>query len=547
MGSSARCAVMVLVAGAVFALSACGVDDEGESGQARQEIAVRGCSPENPLIPGMTMESCGGQIVNQLFSMLIRYEPDTGEPVNEIAESIESDDNRTWTITLEDGWTFHNGEPITAHNFVNAWNWNAYAPNGTLNSYYFRAIEGYADLQPSDEVDSDEEITPDMVESDEMSGLQIIDDMTFKVTLSRPESSFPLRLGYVAFAPLPEHFFDNPEEFGENPVGSGPFQLVDWNRNVDIRLRAFPGYRGEVQPQVDEVNFRIYRDDTAAYNDLQADNLDIMPYLPSAALADSTYKGDLGDRYVREEALAVSTIMFPPESVDPSLSDPRLRRAISMAIDRESIIDAIFHGSRDPATGWVPPGVEGYRPDVCGEYCEYDPDAARDLFDEAGGYDGALTISYNADGDNRAWVEATCHSISDALDVECVGKPVPDFKTFRSQINADEMTGMFRNSWNADYPSIESFLAPVYATDAAGNDAGHHNPEFDELVAEAATLSGEDALEKYKAAEELLVEKMPSIPLWYSTIVAGYSTRVENVKITPFQTVDLLSVRLDDD
>jgi oligopeptide transport system substrate-binding protein len=163
MGIPARVAWSAVV-GVAFVLSACGNGSPAGEGSGDRSITVRGCAPENPLVPAMTMESCGGQVVDQLFSKLIRYDPDTAEPLYEIAESIESEDNQTWTIRLKDGWTFHNGEPVTARSFVDAWNWAAYAPNGTLNSYFFQAIEGYAELQPEDATPAGQEITPDMVD-----------------------------------------------------------------------------------------------------------------------------------------------------------------------------------------------------------------------------------------------------------------------------------------------------------------------------------------------------------------------------------------------
>ncbi|WP_166348894.1 peptide ABC transporter substrate-binding protein [Phytoactinopolyspora limicola] len=540
MGWSGRGVALVLVAG--VAVAACGEPD-GPADAAPSSVAVRGCDPESPLVPAHTGESCGGQVVDQLFSKLIRYDPDTAEPVFEIAESIESDDNQTWVITLRPGWTFHDGQEITAHSFVDAWNWAAYAPNGAMNSRFFQPIEGYADLQP-DGARRGTEITPDMVSRTEMSGLRVDDDLTFTVTLAQPEAAFPLRLGYAAFSPLPQRFFDDPESFGDAPVGSGPFEFVEWVRGSAITLRAYDGYRGDTQPQIDEVIFKIYQDDTAAYSDLQADNLDIMPYLPSSALADGAYISDLGDRFVQRDSLVVSKVTFAPEEVDPSVADPRLRQAISMAIDREAIIASIFHGTREPATGWVAPGVEGYQTNACGEYCTFQPEQARALLAAAGGYDETLTLTYNADGENKPWVDATCNSISNTLGVECVGVPVPDFGAFRSKINARKVGGMFRNVWQADYPSIESFLGPVYGTGATYNDADYSDPEFDRLIDEAAGSKGDDAIAAYQHAEQSLAQGMPSIPLWYMSTVAGYSTRISDVKITPFQTVDLLSVTL---
>jgi oligopeptide transport system substrate-binding protein len=132
------------------------------------------------------------------------------------------------------------------------------------------------------------------------------------------------------------------------------------------------------------------------------------------------------------------------------------------------------------------------------------------------------------------------------LEIECQPQPVSLFAEFRQQINARE-TGdmtMFRNGWQMDYPSIENFLTPLYATGASANDGDYSNPEFDDLVRQAAQAQGDDALALYQEAERLLAEDMAVIPLWYGKTIAGYSTRVapDSVKITPFGTLDLLSI-----
>lgn len=544
MRVSARKGAITGVIGLALVLSACGGDDDDDGDDAAASggsVSVRGCNPENPLIPGNTNETCGGDVLDQLFSKLVRYDAETAEPTNEIAESIETEDSQTYTITLKDGWTFHDGSPITADSFVKSWNWVAYGPNAALNSYFFEPIEGYTEVQGED-ANGDEIITEDEAPVSEMSGLTVVDDLTFTVALTEPSSSFPERIGYTAFSPLPDAFFEDPEAFGEAPIGSGPFEFVSWDKNVEIKIKRYEDYAGDNPAKIDDATFKIYEDDNAAYNDLQADNLDIVPQLPTAALAGETYKNDLGDRYIQRETGVIQTVTFAPESVDPSMSNPELRKAISMAIDRQSIIDQIFEGTRTAATGWVSPVVSGYSPDACGEYCTYDPEAAKAMLAEAGGFDGQLTLSYNGDADHKGWVDATCNSIKNTLDIDCVGVAEVDFATFRTKINDREMTGMFRTGWQMDYPSVENFLVPLYATGASANDGDYSNPEFDALVKEAATQQGDEAIATYNEAEKLLAEDMPSIPMWYSSVVAGYSTNVDNVHITPFGTIDLVNV-----
>lgn len=224
MRVSARKTALVGAAALALALSACGGDDDGgddgaASGDGGGSVTVRGCNPENPLVPVNTNETCGGDVLDQLFSKLVRYDPETAEPSNEIAESIESEDNVTWTITLNDGWTFHDGTPITAQSFVDAWNYGAYGPNGNLNSYFFEPIVGYTEV--AGQVDDAGAYIEGSATAETMSGLQVVDDLTFTATLVSPQSSFPLRLGYTAYAPMPEAFFADPEAFGEAPIGSG--------------------------------------------------------------------------------------------------------------------------------------------------------------------------------------------------------------------------------------------------------------------------------------------------------------------------------------
>jgi oligopeptide transport system substrate-binding protein len=532
--------------GLVLVLSACGGDDGddggGESGSAGGAVSIRGCNPQSPLIPASTNEVCGGDPLDAVFSKLVKYDAETAAPSNEIAESIESTDNQTWTITIEEGWTFHDGSPITADSFVKAWNWGAYGPNAALSSYFFDPIEGFAEV--NGEYDDEGNYVDGSATSEVMSGLQTVDERTFTVRLTSPQSSFPQRLGYLAFAPLPEVFYTDVEAFGDKPVGSGPFEVVEWRKDIDIQLTRYDGYQGDIKPQVQDVTFKLYAQDDAAYADLLADNVDVMPQLPASSLTGEQYKSDLGDRYVETEAGLFQSITFAPESVDPEMANPDLHKAISMAIERDLIVRNIFQGTRQPATGWVSPVVDGYLPDQCGEWCTYNPERAKELLAQSG-FDGELTLTTNGDSDHHTWTQAVCNSISNALEIECNAATVPLFSTFRDQITEREMTGMFRTGWQMDYPSIENFLAPLYVTGASANDGDYSNPDFDALIAQAAQATdAEQAIALYQQAEQVLAEEMPAIPLWYDTRIAGYSSRVSNVHITPFGTTDLLTITL---
>lgn len=509
--------------------AACGTGDGGSSDET-DPVVAKGCQPQNPLVPGDTGESCGHDILELFVSGLYRNDAETTEPEPDLAESVTTEDNQNFTVKIVEGATFHDGTEVKAHNFVDAWNYTSYEPNAQYLSYFFAPIEGYADLQ-CEEHDEDGACVGEPAAS-EMSGLEVVDDYTFTVRTSEKVSNLPVRFGYSAFGPLPDLFFEDREAYDEKPVGAGPYQIDSWDPKQQATLVKYDDYGGQGPAgNVESIRFEIYDDEQAAYNDLLAGNLDTLDNLPSSAMVDSVFKEELGDNWAQDPYPAIQTITFAPEDVSPEYADPRIRKAISMAIDRQKVIDDQFDGARVPADSWGAPGLKGFTAGTCGEFCEYDPEAAKALLEEAGGFDGTMTIGYNADSDHKAWVEATCNSIREALEVDCVGNPTPDFATFRDQIGKGEMEGMFRSGWLLDYPHIENFLTPLYATGASSNDGNYSNEEFDNLLVEAAAAEGDESLALYRQAEELLAEDMPAIPMWYYTATIGWSDDVENVRI----------------
>lgn len=549
-GTTRTVAVAALSAVALLA-AGCGGGGEGGGTETSAgaktggEITVRGCNPENPLVPSNTSETCGGNVLDAVFAKLVHYDPETAKPTNDIAESIETTDNQNFTVKLKKGYKFHDGTEVKAKNFVDAWNYAAYAPNAQGGGYFMSPIEGYGDLQCTGEGD-DPCAGAGKAKADKLTGLAVTDDYTFTIKTTEKVANLPVRLGYTAFSPLPDAFFADPKAFGDKPIGTGPFKVDSWTKEQSIVLSKFADYSGDFAAKVDKVTFKIYQDADAAYNDVLANNLDITDEIPASALIDDKYKTDLPERNAQKESGVIQYVEIAPAKVDPNLADPKIRQAISMAIDRPTIIKQIFNNTRVPATGWVSPVVDGYKADQCGEFCKYDPAKAKALLEEAGGYKGdKLTLSYNADAAHKEWTEATCNSIKQALGVECVATPVVDFSTYLKQLGDRKMKGMFRLGWQMDYPSIENFLAPVFETGADSNYMDYSNPAFDKLLVEGAAATDPAASNaKYQEAEALLAQDMPAIPLWYGKATMGWSDKVTGVKITAFGTIDLASVSL---
>ncbi|GAA1152950.1 oligopeptide transport system substrate-binding protein [Kitasatospora gansuensis] len=493
-------------------------------------ISWNGTEPENPLVPGDATERDSVKIVNALFTGLVEYDPNTAAPRTAVAKTIDSPDSRVYRIVLNPGWTFHDGTPVTAASFVDAWNHTAYGPNKLQGAEYLSHIEGYEATQSG--------------AADELSGLKVIDDSIFEVTLSAPFSAFVTQLGYTAFFPLPRSFFADREAFVAHPVGNGPFSFESHTPGVNIVLRRYDAYAGARKPKVDGVEFRFYRMLEDAYADVVANKLDYLDFVPADALDGGRYKQELAGRYVAKPYMGVQSISFP--MWDPRFADPRLRQALSMAIDRQYVIDTAFDGDKMLPDGLVPPIVPGYGGNASGDLCTYQPEKAKALF-ETTGFEGPIELTSNDDSANQVWIDAACRTITAALGVEARYAPVPTFGEFRKLINEQKVTTIFRSGWVADYPSIENFLNPIFRTGAAVNGSGYSNPAVDALLAEAdAAPSEQEGWELYRQAEKMILQDMPAIPLWYQKVESGWSTRTGNVTVTPLLQLDLFDVTIED-
>ncbi|MFI2430753.1 ABC transporter substrate-binding protein [Streptomyces sp. NPDC018693] len=521
----AACAAAV-----VLAATACGGGGDG-GGAGGAVLSSSWGDPQNPLEPANTNEVQGGKVLDMVFRGLKRYDPETGEAEDMLAEKIETDDSQTFTVTVKDGWTFSNGEKVTANSFVDAWNYGASLKNNQRNAFFFSAIEGYDKVHPEEGAQS----------ADTLSGLRVVDERTFTITLNQKFSTFPDTLGYTAFSPLPRAFFDNHAGWLAKPVGNGPYTVQSYAKGSQMSLRKWEDYPGDDKAQNGGVDLKVYTDNNTAYTDLLAGNLDLVDDVPAAQL--KNVQNDLGDRYLNTPAGIIQTLAFPFYDKNWNTEgSEKVRKGLSRAINREQITETIFQKTRTPAKDWTSPVLGedgGYDPDLCGDLCEYDPDEAKKLIEEGGGLPGGqVKISYNADaGSHKQWVDAVCNSINNALDNTraCVGNPIGTFADFRSQITESKMSGPFRAGWQMDYPLIQNFLQPLYYTNASSNDGKWSNKEFDDLVdrANAETDQGK-AVDLFQQAEEVVRDNMAAIPLWYQNGSAGYSERLSNVKLNPF-------------
>lgn len=486
------------------------------AGSSTAVITTNGSEPQNPLIPANTNETGGGKILDLIFAGLVYYDAE-GATHMEMAESIEpNEDASVWTVKLKKGQKFSDGTEVQAHNFIEAWKMGA--KEAMLSSYFYAPIQGADDEGAGD-----------------LTGLEEIDDYTFTIALKEPTADWSQRLGYSAYVPLPDSTLADPATGGEKPIGNGPYMVAEngWEHNAQIKLIPNPEYKGDNVAKNGGVNIIFYASQDAAYQDLLGHNLDVLDAIPDSAFA--TYESELEGRSANQAAAIFQSFAIPMKLEHFSGDEGKLRRqALSYAIDRDTITETIFSGTRTPAKDFTSPVVDGYNDAVPGsEVLSYSPEKAKELWAEAdkiSPWSGTFTIGYNSDGGHQAWVDAVANSIKNTLGIDAVGNPYPDFKSLRTEVTNRTITGAFRTGWQADYPGKYNFLAPLYGTGAGSNDSDYSNADFDALLTKSASAPSVDESNKLlDQAQEILFKDLPVVPLWYSNVVGGWAPTVDNV------------------
>jgi ABC-type oligopeptide transport system substrate-binding subunit len=388
-----------------------------------------------------------------------------------------------------------------------------------------------------------------------MSGLQVVDETTFTVELKQPFSQFPLMLGYTAFYPVPSECIADWEPCNESPIGNGPFMMDgSWNHDQGISVVAYDGYGGETKPNIDGVDFVIYSDPATGYLELQDEQLDYMTALPPDELANA--REQFGENFIDQENSTFQYIGFPlwdPKFGGTAEEDfggdgkRNLRHALSMAINRQELIDQVFDGAFAPADSLVSPVVQGYRKGACGDWCVYDVDAAKALYEQSDKIDGTINFWFNEGANHDQWLTVVGNYWNTAfgIEYELQARVWADYLQAQSDHALD---GPFRLGWVMDYPSAQNYLNPIYGEGSGESNFGYNNADANALMAEgnsAATI--DEGLDFYNQAEDMILEDMPNIPMWFGRTLGAYNQNVGNVFVDKFGNLDLISVTVTDE
>lgn len=525
---------------AAMLLAGCVASDRGDdSGDAEGDVdstfVFAASSDPASLDPAFAQDGETFRVSRQIFEGLVGTEPGTADPAPLLAESWEpSEDNLSYTFALKEDVTFQDGTPFNAEavcvNFDRWYNWTGLAASEAFGYYYNKLFHGYAS-NAADAVYKS--CTPD-------------GDYSVTVELNKPFAGFIPALSLPAFAmqsPAAMQEFAADEVGGSaeapalseyamgHPVGTGPFQFEEWAPGEQVTLKAYPDYWGD-KGQIEEIIFRTIDDPTARRQSLEAgdiDGYDLVGPADTAALEED------GFTMVPRPPFTILYLAFNQQI--PELQDPKVREALSYAIDKEALISQVLPEGTQKATQFIPEVVNGYNDGVT--TYEYDVDKAKALLAEAG-YDESnpLKLDFNYPVNvSRPYMpdpEQIFTVLSSQL-AEAGVETTPVSEEWVEYLDRTTGTadhGIHLLGWTGDYNDTDNFVGVFFG--AQSSEWGFDNPELFSALAEARGVADlDEQTPLYEDINEMVAEFIPGVPLAHPAPTLAFDSRVESYPASP--------------
>lgn len=464
-------------------------------------------------------------VARQLYEGLTRWDPVEEAAVPAIAEGWNtSDGGRTWLFRLREGTTFHNGEIVTAQDFVFAFDRIAQKANASELAYTLEKVEGFDAVNGTGR-------------ADHLSGLHAIDERTLGIRLSERYYDLPILLTHPALVPLPKAAVDDIDSFLSEPVGNGPFRIAEaWAPGQPVVLQSFVGYIDT--PEIDGIRF--------------------LPYPDAATSWIQFVRGELHAAEVPVGQIEAAEQVFGNEAFKPLLTgyyygfnlrskqlrNRRLRLAINRAINRQEIATDIFKDTMTPPRGIVPSGMPGFDEDTCAQLCSYAPTAAKRLVRSIPRKQRSVVVEYTAGEPHDQVAAAVRDDLEDAgLKVTLEGY---DFASYLRRLRQGDQA-VYRLGWMAEYPVPDVFLWSLFSSRSSDNHSGFASKRVDALLDRAHAEESDDLrLQHYVEAERLILAQAPIAPIGSFMSYWAVQPEVEGVLFDATGGFDAASVTLEE-
>ena len=484
----------------------------GDSSLARRTLVdSRDTYDPRSLDPALSTDVPTGRAVGYVFDGLVRFTPDA-QVVPGLARSWDiSTDGMTYTFHLRKGVKFHDGRPFSAKNVLNSWQRVLDPKTKGGRGWPLYPIAGAKEFA-------------DGTGGRTISGLTAPNDSTVVVRLKEPFAIFPKLLAMPVAAIVPDSV---PANFGENPVGTGPWKFVEWKHDDYLKFAANPDYF-DTPPKADTLIARIVPEPSTAVAEFESGNVDVL-YVPEGETRNWEQTDE--KKAMLESAPALRVFYIAINTTRGPLADVRVRQALNYATDSKAILDGIVSGRGNLAAGVIPPALPGG--DSTRKGYTRDLAKAKQLLAEAGfanGIDIELWSSQTPPFPRIAQaVQANLKDVN--VRVTLVQR---DASSMREAARAGK-TDMALKDWFADYPDAENFLYPLLHTanrGVGGNVSFYSNPQFDKLVSDARREQDEAArTAMYKQADEMEYRDAPMIYLFFYKELYAVQPWITNFKV----------------
>jgi oligopeptide transport system substrate-binding protein len=451
------------------------------------------------LDPAISADMASHLYIMQIFSGLVRLDQEL-DIVPDIAERWEKSlDGKTYTFYLRQGVKFHSGGEVKAADFKYSWERACDPDTGSgTAATYLGDIIGAKDMLAG--------------KTREISGVEVLDDYTLRVTIDAPKAYFLDKLAYPTAFVVDIANVQSGEDWWREPNGTGPFKLKEWKEGQRLILERSQIYYGE-PAKLEQVIFSFLADDPMAL--YETGQIDVTPVSTSYIDRVSDETNPLRLELAVTPELSLYYIGF--NTAKPPFDDVNIRRAFCHAVNKGRIVKVILRDMVNEAEGILPPGMLGYNEALGG--LDYDVEKAKELIADSKYGDVSnlppITLTIEGYGNSiPSYLGAIIQEWQQNLGVEIsVRQLEPENFIYNLKQEKDEM---FAVGWIADYPDPHNFLDILFYTGSENNIFEYSNPSLDALLDQAAIEQDEAMrLAMYQQAEQLVIDDAPCLPLFH--------------------------------
>lgn len=501
----------------------------GCSDEAMTDDTVRYALESEPstLDPAKSTALAKSNVELALFEGLTRLD-EHEQPQPAAAKSWDiSPDGTEYTFHLRDNLLWNDGTPLTAHDFEYAWKRVLDPQTASENAYMMYPLN-------NGEAFFKQEVSADQV------GVKALDDKTLYVKLKAPITYFLNLTAFHAYYPVPRHVVEkDPEIWAANDkiVSNGPFVLTHWIHSNQLQFVKNDKYWDKDKVKLENMQWPISESQSTRVSMVESGQANITVEPPISEQERLTKEGLFKmSPYLGSYYYSFNTQKAP-------FDNPLVRKAFSMAVDREKLVNNVIKGGKEPAYAWVPPGLtnpvtkQDFRREG-GNLVEYNPQKARELLSEAGYPNGEglppITILYNTNEMHKAVAEVIQAMWKEKLNVNV------ELLNQESKVYLDARnTGNFqvaRASWIGDYADPMTFM-DVYLDE--NNDGQYHNPLYNDLVRKAQNTNNQEIrMQAMHEAEKILMDDAVVLPIYYTTQPYIAQPYVKNYRWSILGTID---------